>query len=237
MFTIDTESGFPDAVLITSAYGLGENVVQGAVNPDEFYVFKKTLLQGKAPILNRRLGTKEIRMVYEEGSSKLTVNQPTKLHERAEYSITDDEVLQLARWACIIEDHYTGVRNSGKRVPMDIEWAKDGVTGELFIVQARPETVQSNKRKDVLKEYRMKHTDAPFKTLITGNATPAHCLRLEASSLLFCPLRWSLLLCTQAPSLVLLTRSTSAAPLAMLALPLQSYAIFRKSPQEGQLAR
>ncbi len=165
MFSIDTETGFKDAAFITSAYGLGENVVQGAVNPDEFFVFKPTLKQGFRPIVKKRLGTKEIKMIYDVGGSKLTKNIPVPQSDRDLYSITDDEVLKLAQWACIIEDHYSQVR--GAYSPMDIEWAKDGITGELFIVQARPETVQSQKADNILKSYSMTEKG---KVLVTGRA-------------------------------------------------------------------
>lgn len=165
MFSIDTETGFKDAAFITSAYGLGENVVQGAVNPDEFFVFKPTLKQGFRPIVKKRLGTKEIKMIYDVGGSKLTKNIPVPQSDRDLYSITDDEVLKLAQWACIIEDHYSQVR--GAYSPMDIEWAKDGITGELFIVQARPETVQSQKAGNILKSYSMTEKG---KVLVTGRA-------------------------------------------------------------------
>jgi pyruvate,water dikinase len=151
MFSIDTETGFKDAALITAAYGLGENVVQGAVNPDEYLVFKPTLKQGYRPILEKRLGTKEIKMVYDLGGSKMTKNIPVAASDRATFALNDDEVLQLAQWACLIEEHYSQVR--GVYTPMDIEWAKDGITNELFIVQARPETVQSQKIKNVLRSY------------------------------------------------------------------------------------
>lgn len=165
MFSIDTETGFKDAALVTSAYGLGENVVQGAVNPDEFFVFKPTLKQGFKPILNKRLGSKEIKMVYDLGGGKQVKNVPVSESERLQYSITDEEVLTLARWACIIEDHYSAKR--GQNSPMDIEWAKDGQTGQLFIVQARPETVQSQKSSSVLRDYKLKGTS---EILITGRA-------------------------------------------------------------------
>ena len=137
MFSMDTETGFRDVVFITSAYGLGENVVQGAVNPDEFYVFKPTLARGKRPILKRQLGEKAIKMVYTSDpmAGMSTRNVRVRLEERRRFSINDDEVLQLARYASAIERHY--------QRPMDIEWAKDGESGELFIVQARPETVKS----------------------------------------------------------------------------------------------
>ncbi len=165
MFSIDTETGFKDAAFVTAAYGLGENVVQGAVNPDEFFVFKPTLNQGFRPILNKRLGTKEIKMVYDLGGGKQVKNVPVPDSERQKYSITDDEALTLAKWACIIEDHYSAKR--GQPSPMDIEWAKDGQTGELFIVQARPETVQSQKSNSVLRDYKLKGTS---EVLISGRA-------------------------------------------------------------------
>jgi pyruvate,water dikinase len=165
MFSIDTETGFKDAALITAAYGLGENVVQGAVNPDEYLVFKPTLKQGYKPILQKRLGTKEIKMVYDLGGSKLTKNIPVPESERTQFALNDQEILRLAKWACIIEDHYSQVR--GMATPMDIEWAKDGVTGELFIVQARPETVQSQKSKTVLRTYQLKEKS---QVLLTGRS-------------------------------------------------------------------
>jgi pyruvate,water dikinase len=165
MFSIDTETGFKNAALITAAYGLGENVVQGAVNPDEYFVFKPTLKQGFRPILEKRLGTKEITMVYDIGGGKLTKNILVPVSERVKFALTDDEILKLAEWACIIEDHYSEVR--GKLSPMDIEWAKDGNTGELFIVQARPETVQSQKSGNILKNYKL---NGSSKVLITGRA-------------------------------------------------------------------
>lgn len=148
MFSIDTESGFKDVVFITSSYGLGENVVQGAVNPDEFYVFKPTLKKGFRPIIQKTVGTKSIKMVYaEDGSKTPTKNIQVVDEERRKFSITDDEVLKLAEWASIIEDHY--------KKAMDMEWAKDGITGELFIVQARPETVQSQKDVTTFEDYKM----------------------------------------------------------------------------------
>ncbi|MBX3448472.1 MAG: phosphoenolpyruvate synthase [Planctomycetaceae bacterium] len=143
MFSLDTETGFRDAVLINAAYGLGENVVQGAVNPDEFVVFKPTLKSGFRPILQKRLGTKEWKMIYDIGGGRMTRNLPTPPEERARFALDDDEILLLAQWAGTIEDHYS--RKRGVDSPMDIEWAKDGRTGELWIVQARPETVQSRK--------------------------------------------------------------------------------------------
>jgi len=165
MFSIDTETGFKNAALVTAAYGLGENVVQGAVNPDEYFVFKPTLKEGYRPILEKRLGSKEIKMIYDIGGTKLTKNVPVSEPEQVKYAINDEEILQLARWGCIIEDHYSEVR--GVYTPMDIEWAKDGETGELYIVQARPETVQSQKSKSVLKSYQLKGTS---EVAVTGRA-------------------------------------------------------------------
>ncbi len=165
MFSIDTETGFKDAALITAAYGLGENVVQGAVNPDEYIVFKPTIDRGYRPILDKRLGSKEIKMVYDMGGSKLTKNIPTSISERIQYAINDEEILTLASWACQIEKHYSDVR--GVYTPMDIEWAKDGETGKLFIVQARPETVQSQKANNVLQTYKLQKTGD---ILTTGRA-------------------------------------------------------------------
>ncbi|HID20120.1 MAG TPA: phosphoenolpyruvate synthase [Methanophagales archaeon] len=135
-FSIDTESGFKDAVYITGAYGLGENVVQGTVNPDQFYVFKPTLKEGFRPIVEKKLGTKRKKLVYKEKGIG-TKQKNVKKEDQRKFVLSDDEVLTMARWACNIEDHY------GR--PMDIEWAKDGITNELFIVQARPETVHSQK--------------------------------------------------------------------------------------------
>jgi pyruvate,water dikinase len=168
MFSIDTETGFKDAALITAAYGLGENVVQGAVNPDEYVVFKPTLKQGFRPILDKRLGSKEIKMIYDVGGSKSTKNVPVPSEQRKQFAIAEAEILTLATWACIIEDHYSQVR--GVATPMDIEWAKDGITGELFIVQARPETVQSQKLQNVLRNYRFESDPSQLLPLVTGRA-------------------------------------------------------------------
>ncbi len=164
MFTIDTESGFKDVVYITGAWGLGENVVQGKVNPDEFYVFKPTLKMGFKPILSKKLGSKEYRMVYgtSERCPVRNLKTPKKLQKL--FCISDDEILKLAQWAIIIEEHY------GR--PMDIEWAKDGDgkevgTGELFIVQARPETVHGTKKEQYYEIYKLK---GQGKVLVTGKA-------------------------------------------------------------------
>ncbi|MGZ4854709.1 MAG: phosphoenolpyruvate synthase [Candidatus Angelobacter sp.] len=142
IFTLDTESGFRDVVTITGTYGLGEFIVQGVVTPDEWLVFKTTLRQGSEPIIGRRLGTKEVRLVYAKGT-RSTQSEATPADERTCFCLSDAEVLQLARWACLIEDHYSQLARQPR--PMDIEWAKDGITGELFILQARPETVHSAK--------------------------------------------------------------------------------------------
>jgi pyruvate,water dikinase len=168
IFTIDTESGFQDAVLVSAAYGLGENVVQGAVTPDEYCVFKPTLKTGFRPILKKVAGSKEFKMVYDTGGGKMVKNLPVSQEDRGKFCLTDDEVLQLARWACIVEDHYSAKR--GKAVPMDLEWAKDGKTGELFIVQARPETVQSRKNLDVIEIY---HLTGRGEVLASGQSVGA----------------------------------------------------------------
>ena len=155
MFSIDTESGFPDVVFITGAYGLGENVVQGAIDPDEFYVHKPTFAQGHRCVLRRSLGAKQLRMVYAEGSSRQTTrNVPTPDAERARFCIGDEEVLELADYAIRIEKHYSEI--AGELRPMDMEWAKDGETGALFVIQARPETVVSRRRADMIESYALK---------------------------------------------------------------------------------
>ena len=170
MFSIDTETGFKDAVLITAAYGLGENVVQGIVNPDEYYVFKPTLRQGKRAIISRKVGDRDIKMIYSMDDEATVKNVPTTLAERHRYVLDDDEILKLAEWACIIEDHYSQEASYFK--PMDIEWAKDGDgvnvgTGELFIVQARPETIHSQRDSNVYETYRLVEK-GPI--LVTGTA-------------------------------------------------------------------
>ncbi|MBP9943443.1 MAG: phosphoenolpyruvate synthase [Desulfomicrobium sp.] len=151
MFSIDTETGFKDAVFLTGAWGLGENVVQGAVNPDEWYVFKPTLKKGFKPIIMKRIGGKAIKMIYTTDAKAPTKNVAVPEEDRRRLVISDEEVVALARMACVIEEHYSAHR--GQFTPMDIEWAKDGQTGELFIVQARPETVHSLKDLAVLKKY------------------------------------------------------------------------------------
>ena len=155
IFSLDTESGFRDVVFITGAYGLGENVVQGAVDPDEFYVFKPTFEAGRRAVLRRALGSKKIKMVYAEGGSRLaTRNVPTSGAERERFCLSDKEVLTLADYAIKVERHYSA--KAGKPRPMDMEWAKDGDDGLLYMVQARPETVASQKRGNVLEIYSIK---------------------------------------------------------------------------------
>jgi len=149
MFSIDTETGFDKVVGIDAAWGLGENVVQGAVDPDEYQVFKPLLVDGDVvPIIEKKRGEKARKLVYAANDAAPTRNVPTSKVERSSFVLGDDDILQLAHWACAIEDHYD--------TPMDMEWARDGQTGELFIVQARPETVQSRKALGTLKSYRMK---------------------------------------------------------------------------------
>jgi pyruvate,water dikinase len=162
MFTLDTESGFQDVVFLTSSYGLGETVVQGSVNPDEFYIFKPTLAAGLYPIVSRRIGSKLIKMEFDperaQGRAVRTVDVPAS--ERNRYSLDDNEVIELARYAVIIEKHY--------QRPMDIEWGRDGVDGKIYILQARPETVKSQQvQNDVQLRYRLKATGD---VLITGRA-------------------------------------------------------------------
>jgi len=160
MFSIDTETGFRDVVVINSTYGLGENIVQGAVNPDEFIVFKPTLKLGKKPIISKVLGEKAIRMVYDREGNKPVKNISVEPTERNKFSITDDQALQLAKWACDIEEYYS--KKAGYHKPMDMEWALDGKTNELFIVQARPETVQSRKNLNSYTTYIMNTTAKPI---------------------------------------------------------------------------
>ena len=148
MFTLDTDSGFPDVVFVTAAYGLGETVVQGAVNPDEFYVYKPALRAGKQAVLRRNLGAKAIKMVYgEAGSGERVQTVDVPAAERARFSISDADLVQLAQQAVAIEQHY--------RCPMDIEWGKDGTDGQIYILQARPETVQSRAGRTI-RRYRLK---------------------------------------------------------------------------------
>ena len=161
MFTIDTESGFDQAVFITSSWGLGECVVQGSVNPDEFYVYKPALAENRPSILRRTRGSKLIKMVYDldSASDHAVKTVSTDVDEQNQFSITDEDVTQLARMACTIEGHY--------QRPMDIEWGKDGETGELFILQARPETVESRASNTKLSRYQLNESGT---VLVTGRS-------------------------------------------------------------------
>jgi pyruvate,water dikinase len=166
IFSVDTESGFRDVVFITGAYGLGENVVQGAVDPDEFYVFKPTLEKGYRKVLRRHLGSKEVKMVYyANGTKQTTHNIPTPGMDRQQFCISDDEALVLADYAVKVEKHYS--QKAGRHMPMDMEWAKDGVDGQLYMVQARPETVVSQREGKTLQEYILKGSS---ELLATGRA-------------------------------------------------------------------
>jgi pyruvate,water dikinase len=166
IFSVDTESGFRDVVFITGAYGLGENVVQGAVDPDEFYVFKPTLEKGYRKILRRHLGSKEVKMVYYANGTKATThNVPTPKTDQREFCISDEEALILADYAVKVEKHYS--QKAGHHMPMDMEWAKDGVDGQLYMVQARPETVVSQREGKTLRQYILKGSGD---VLATGRA-------------------------------------------------------------------
>ena len=164
IFTLDTESGFRDVVFVTGAYGLGENVVQGAVEPDEFYVHKPTFNAGFRAVLSRRLGRKDKRMVYARGRMT-TRNVATSRTDRERFCIPDKDVLKLAQYAIAVENHYS--KKSGRPTPMDVEWAKDGRDGELYIIQARPETVASRRKPEALESYALKSSG---KVLATGRA-------------------------------------------------------------------
>ena len=169
MFTLDTESGFRDVVLISASYGLGENIVQGALEPDEFVVFKPTFLSGRRAVLRRSLGSKQIKMIYAgPGEREPTRNVTTSAQERERYCLSDEEVLVLANVAIKIEGHYSA--RAGRAMPMDIEWAKDGLDGRLYVVQARPETSASRRPAALLEEYRLGTTAEP---VVTGRAVGA----------------------------------------------------------------
>jgi pyruvate,water dikinase len=169
LFTVDTESGFEDVVFITGAYGLGENVVQGVVDPDEFYVHKPTFRLGYRGVLKRSLGSKQVKMIYSQGrGGQPTANVPTPAEDRARFCLTDDEVLTLAGYGIEVERHYS--ERAGKAVPMDIEWAKDGIDERLYLVQARPETVVSQRKRTSLVQYRV---GSGAKVLAEGRAVGA----------------------------------------------------------------
>jgi pyruvate,water dikinase len=158
-FTLEPESGFRNVIHLAGVWGLGENMVQGTVNPDEFLVFKPTLQQGKKAIIQKKLGDKAKTMIYAEAGETTVINIDTPIEKREQYVLNDEEITKLARWALRIEAHY--------RQPMDIEWAKDGISGELFIIQARPETVHSRENPLLVKEYRLKEKG---KVLASGEA-------------------------------------------------------------------
>ncbi|MFZ1702187.1 MAG: phosphoenolpyruvate synthase [Pyrinomonadaceae bacterium] len=184
MFTLDTESGFRDVVVINGAWGLGEAVVQGMATPDEWIVFKPTLKQGFRPLVTRKLGVKEVKMVFADDGTGTQVRDVVET-QRNRFCLAAFEVLQLAEWACKIEDHYSKL--AGKSQPMDIEWAKDGVTGELFILQARPETIHAQNTTNYIEKYKLtgKH-GAPLSTGVAVGEKigtgPAHVM-LDAAKL------------------------------------------------------
>jgi pyruvate,water dikinase len=153
LFTLDPETGFRDVVLVTATWGLGESLVQGAVTPDEYLVFKPTLAQGFRGVLDRRLGRKDVKVVYAEDAAGGTRTVPVPAADRLRYALSDDEAETLARWGVLIEAHYG--RRAGEPRPMDIEWARDGRTGDLMIVQARPETVKARSRADLVETHRL----------------------------------------------------------------------------------
>jgi pyruvate,water dikinase len=165
MFTLDTETGFRDVVLINASYGLGEPIVQGSVTPDEYCVFKPTLKKGVRPILQKTIGSKEFKLVYDEGGSRAVKTVPVAAGDRARCALDDDDILTLARWGCAIEDHYSRAR--GRAMPMDIEWAKDGRSGDLFVVQARPETIHARSDARVIEQY---HLREHGRVLATGRS-------------------------------------------------------------------
>jgi pyruvate,water dikinase len=170
MFTLDTETGFSDVVMISAVYGLGESLVQGAVTPDEYSVFKPTLLSGYRPVLQKVVGSKASKLVYDSEGGNTTRSVAVSAEDRARFALSETEVLDLARWGCLVEAHYSAKR--GHPVPMDLEWAKDGLSGELFIVQARPETVQSRRDPRALEFYRLKARGAAERgtPLVTGRS-------------------------------------------------------------------
>ncbi len=165
MFTIDTESGFSDVVYITGAYGLGENIVQGVINPDEFYVFKPCIKDGYKPIIQKTLGSKEIKMIYAVEGESSTKNVPVSAQDRGAFILSEEEIILLAQWGVKIEEHYS--KQAGSYRPMDIEWAKDGISQEIFVLQARPETVKSQRQMNLLETYVLKERG---KVLVQGKS-------------------------------------------------------------------
>ena len=168
-FSIDTESGFKDVVLINSSYGLGELIVQGAVSPDEYLVFKPTLKQGFDSIIEKKMGVKDIKMVYDPSSDKRVKTIHVDKEQQKKFSLSEDNILKIAKWVCIIEDYYTQLK--GHWCPMDIEWGIDGLTNQLFILQARPETIHSTKQNTIISEYKMDDTEKTIllKGISVGN--------------------------------------------------------------------
>jgi pyruvate,water dikinase len=175
MFSIDTETGFPNVVVINAGWGLGESVVQGTIDPDEYRVFKPLLRNDLRPIIGKSLGSKLLKVVFARGGNARTKSVKTPKRQRDEWVLSEEEILQLARWAVAIQEHYDK--------PMDMEWAKDGIDGQLYIVQARPETVQSRKMTGSLKSYRLKKTAVPIVSgLAIGEAIAAGTARLLKST-------------------------------------------------------
>ncbi|HSE35396.1 MAG TPA: PEP/pyruvate-binding domain-containing protein, partial [Candidatus Paceibacterota bacterium] len=175
MFTLDTETGFRDVVVINASWGLGEMVVQGKVTPDEFMVFKPALRSGKSAIIKHAMGEKKQMMIYTDSRTSPVKEIAVPKSHQDIFSLSDDEVTKLASWGLVIEEHYSA--RAGHPQPMDIEWAKDGITGELFIVQARPETVQSEKKGFKITEYILKEKATPITSgisvgqkIVTGHA-------------------------------------------------------------------
>ncbi len=167
-FSIDTESGFKDAVIINGSYGLGEMVVQGAVSPDEFIVFKPTLLQGFAPIIEKKMGRKNQKMLYSTAPGERVTIVPVSQEDEDQFCLSDAQILELAKWVVAIEAYYTGIKNHW--CPMDVEWAVDGITKELFIVQARPETIHSRREATTVREYIIEDKGREAKILVRGIA-------------------------------------------------------------------
>ncbi len=196
MATLDVQTGFRDVVTISSSYGLGENIAQGAVNPDEFTVFKPLLTESRIPILKRHLGEKAVRMVYAKEASSTTLNEPVQDHERLSFSLSDDEIGLLAKQACAIEEYCFGLQ--GKPCPVEIEWAKDGKDGEIYIVQARRETTHAQKASRIYQDYRLLDQGwflvggkSVGHSIVTGTARIIHSVSeihmLEAGEILVTP--------------------------------------------------
>jgi len=167
-FSIDTESGFKDAVIINGSYGLGELLVQGMVNPDEFIVYKPLLKRGYASIVEKKLGSKQLQMIYSVSGSETVKVIDTPVESTKRFCLSDAQILQLSKWVCIIEEYYTALK--GKWCPMDVEWALDGLKGDLYIVQARPETIHSLKKSNCITEYKINAKNRSSQVLLKGIA-------------------------------------------------------------------